>query len=69
METVCSVIENLDVTEKVKTSGENWESGFWDGQASLTRPLLPFYSKKSAMYWTPYERGYWMGREMAAMGI
>ena len=60
------VVENLDVTEKVKTSQENYEQGFWDGQESLTKPLHPLYYKK-AYLWTPYERGYWFGRETAVV--
>lgn len=59
------VIENLTVNENVKEMEGNWEKGFWDGIESLGKPLPSFVTQKVALMWKPYERGYWLGREVA----
>lgn len=59
------MIENLDVQNQKARTKAQYEQGLQDGYDSLGKPLPGFYSAKTLIRLTAYERGYFCGRELA----
>jgi hypothetical protein len=55
--------ENHFVAATRNEMQSSYEQGFWDGY-NATGPLPGFYSAKSLIMLKPYERGYFVGREV-----
>jgi hypothetical protein len=57
--------ENTNIrNEKARTKAQ-YEEGLQAGYDSLTKPLPVFYATKTLVMLTAYERGYFIGRELA----
>jgi len=57
--------ENAAVTAERKRLAEQYASGLADGYAQMAAPLPAFYAQKTLIQLTAYERGYFVGQQLA----
>ncbi len=57
-------IENVHVTQEKQRQAAEIERGLQEGYDGAIKPLPPFYSQKTLVQLTAYERGHFVGREL-----
>lgn len=56
--------DNADVVKQKKELSDNWYEGYEAGYAANPNIPPPWYFSKVPSRLTPYERGFWWGREL-----
>lgn len=59
--------ENAHVREIREHLAREYERGFWEGIESLGKPIPGYWYDKPPLKWTAYERGLYLGYEIASI--
>lgn len=59
--------ENAHIKEIRAYLASEYERGFWEGIESLGKPIPGWWYDLPPVRWTPYERGFYLGYEVASV--